>query len=390
MMVMKSICFFFKYFTIPSGYAWIAILMLVSWGRAQEAHYQPGQGIRWQDADSTWRFQMMGYLQATAHGYLKTINSSPSNEFFVRRAVTDIVFTYLQRYRFFMELDARGENRYEMIIAQIDIQYADGHHMVAGKYMTPFSPENHRTSRALTTVERYSALNSLFKMPAMTSQYGLLLYGRWQPIDYYLGVCNGNGSAGKNIREDNYAKEWQTRLVWHIRPDLKAGAGFDYSRETNQPLGLYDHTFSVYSRDTVRGRRYGYLAEWEWTPESWLCRMEALYFIFPDPYRAEKRIQAFRGGYLEWGWFMTGHAARGFQWIGRYEHAEVLKPYGGFKGPKMVRSFLVGFNWHMNPLLRLQMNMIHDRFDRRIVNRESRYSGRRSGTMVLSMLQMMF
>lgn len=341
-------------------------------------------------ADTSWNFGVMGYIQGTWNYYHPQTAVKPDHEFFVRRAVTDFEFIYQDKYRFFMEIDARGESRYEMVIAQIDIQYAKDQHLVAGKYMTPFSPENHRTSRALNTIERYSALNSMFKLPSMTSQYGVMLNGKIRAFDYYLGFINGNGTTSKNIREDNNAKELQARVRWNVNPDLKFGTGFDYSRENQQILGLWDHTFEIYSRDTISGKRLGYLLEYDWIIKNWSLRGEGIHFFFSDRFKQEKRIGQFYGGYLEAGCFLSGSAKQGFQLIGRFERAQFLKTYDGFSGPKRNDSFIIGYNWYFNELLRWQTNVIHDRLDRKVVISDSRYNYKKDGYQVLSMIQMKF
>ena len=368
----------------------LLLILCADIGHGQSIDYKPGKGVHLVGADTSWNFGVMGYIQGTWNYYHPQTAVKPDHEFFVRRAVTDFEFIYQDKYRFFMEIDARGESRYEMVIAQIDIQYAKHHHLVVGKYMTPFSPENHRTSRALNTIERYSALNSMFKLPSMTSQYGVMLNGKIRAFDYYLGFINGNGTTSKNIREDNNAKEIQARVRWNVSPDLKCGTGFDYSKENQQVLGLWDHTFEIYSRDTISGKRLGYLLEYDWTIKNWSFRGEGIQFFFSDRFKSEKRIGQFYGGYIETGYFLSGNAKQGFQLIGRFERAQLMKTHDGFSGPKRSDSFIIGHNWYFNELLRWQTNVIYDKLDRKVVISDSRYNGRKNGYQILSMLQMKF
>ncbi len=44
-----------------------------------------------------------------------------------------------------------------------------------GKFTTPFSFENFRSSRAIDTIERYIALNAMFSVPALDVQTGGML-----------------------------------------------------------------------------------------------------------------------------------------------------------------------------------------------------------------------
>ena len=230
----------------------------------------------------------------------------------------------------------------------------------------------------------------MFKLPSMTSQYGVMLNGKISAFDYYLGFINGNGTTSKNILEDNTAKEIQARVRWNVNPDLKCGAGFDYSRENQQALGLWDHTFEIYSRDTISGRRLGYLLEFDYAVKKWSFRGEGIHFFFSDRFRFEKRIRQFYGGYVETGYFLSGNAKQGFQLIGRLERAQFLKTLDGFSGPKRSDSFIIGYNWYFNELLRWQTNVIHDRLDRKVIISDSRYNGRKDGYQILSMLQMKF
>ncbi len=386
-MLKSGLAFFFERMTLK----FICIIILISGSlHSQTAGYQPGKGVRWTASDTAWQFGVMGYLQGTWNAYSQRSSGNADHEFFVRRAVTDFEFVYQDQYRFFMEIDARGESRFEMVIAQIDIEYIKDQHLVVGKFMTPFSPENYRTSRALNTVERYSALNSLFRLPAMTSQYGLMLNGKIHQFDYYLGMMNGNGTTSKNIREDNNDKEIQARLRWNLNPDFRCGAGFDYSKENQQVLGLWDHTFEIYSRDTVNGRRMGYLLEFDYIRQNWSFRGEGIHFYFSDKFKQEKRIGQFYGGYFETGYFLCGNAKKGFQLIGRGEKANLIQTYSGFSGPKRIDSVIFGYNWYFNELLRWQTNVINDKLDRKVVISDSRYKGKKSGIQVLSMLQMKF
>ncbi|NIR66573.1 MAG: hypothetical protein GWO10_23065, partial [candidate division Zixibacteria bacterium] len=170
-------------------------------------------------------------------------------------------------------MDARG-NRTEMVLAQFDIRYFNNHKLQVGKFITPFSPENTRSSRSLSSVERYSGLNSIFLLPGLDTQYGMMFYGQFPRFEYYASITNGNGKASANIRENNDAKDFQGRLVYKVNDQLRFGGSLNYTDEASQTLKLVDHTFNSFNEAKIYGERVGYLLDFQYNRNPFLLRAE--------------------------------------------------------------------------------------------------------------------
>lgn len=356
---------------------------------AQELTYKPGGGVSLTSAEAQWRLRLLGYIQNTYTVHTRTENDAISNEFFIRRARLDIIFDYRDRYQIFFELDARG-SRTEMVLAQFDVRYFGPHSIRFGKYITPFSPENTRSSRSLTTVERYSGLNAMFLLPALDTQYGIMFFGAVSPLTYYLSVSNGNGKASQNLREDNDAKDVQGRLVLALSSHLKAGVSGNYADESPQALPLVDHTFNSFNRAAIGGKRYGWLADMEYQKLPFLLRGEVFQYRFDAPLSETQQVDAFLGGYGEVGWFLYGDYRDGLQLIGRVETARYGDTVTGFAGPTRLVSYLVGNDWYRDGVFRLQVNLIYESADAPSPLADSRFTGHDDSIGFLSMLQLKF
>lgn len=64
-----------------------------------------------------------------------------------------------------------------MELAQVDAKIRGSNTIRAGKFINPFSPKNNRSTSRLTTIERYSGLNSIFLLPALDAQFGVMFFG---------------------------------------------------------------------------------------------------------------------------------------------------------------------------------------------------------------------
>lgn len=123
--------YFLKSFLVCIGVFFFLFFLLSGFVVSQKVSYKRGKGVCLQDADSSWCFQVLGYLQFTKNTY-------------------------------------------------------------------PASP---KVMLSETAVECNSALNSLFRLPAITSLYGIVISGCLRTVEYYMG--NSNGSASRNISEYN-------------------------------------------------------------------------------------------------------------------------------------------------------------------------------------------
>jgi len=363
------------------------LLSLHAYG--QSLTYRPGHGIRIASSDNQWSLRTLGYIQSTFTYLPEQQNGVVSNEFFIRRARLDIIFDYLDKYQVFFELDGRG-NRTELVLAQVEFEYARNHSILAGKFITPFSPENNRSSRELSTVERYSALNSLFLLPTLDTQYGIMISGTPGSYEYYLSVTNGNGKASDNIRENNNAKDIQARVVREFSSAVQAGLAFHYSREQIQTLSLYSHTFHPFNSARISGGRIGWLLDFEYQRAAVFVRGEGYQYRYQNPLSPQQQVRYFRGGYGEVGYFLFGDRTEGFQLIGRYEQAAYIRVHASLRGPRFLHSFILGHNWYKDGIFRLQTNFVYDVADQTSVIPESRFEGKHNTMDVLMMLQIKF
>src|SRR5262249_6935398 len=138
-----------------------------------------------------------------------------------------------------------------------------------GKYISPFSSENLRSSRALETVERYIALNTMFGLPALDVQIGPMLFGNidsQKRLSYQVAVFNGQASAGAavvsgqrgNARDNNQHKDFQSRLNYKVTDEVTIGGAYDNDIEDTQTLQISSYSGSKFIATTVKGHRIGF------------------------------------------------------------------------------------------------------------------------------------
>ena len=369
----------------------VVVLIIIMIGSAlpQSLSYKPGGGIHLFSEQEQWKLRLLGYVQSTYTVHAVNENEAVSNEFYIRRARLDFIFDYKDRYQIFVELDARGK-RTEMVLAKFDIRYFQKHKLQIGKYITPFSPENTRSSRSLSTVERYSGLNSMFLLPALDTQYGVMFHGEIHKFNYFLSVTNGNGAAALNIRENNNAKDFQGRLVYRFNSQMHVGGSVNYSREEAQRLMLVDHTFNPFNAAQIRGRRFGYLFDFEYRPNFFSLRGEVFQYHFSEALSEEQQIRKFFGGYGEAGYFLFGNKTDGLQLLGRLETAQYRQTHFSLEGPSKMYSFILGNNWYKDDIFRLQINLIYELADKNSALQNTRFTGRDSAFEILTMLQLKF
>lgn len=354
----------------------------------QSLSYKPGAGIKLSNETEQWSFRTLGYVQSTFTYHNQKENGSVDNSFFVRRARLDFIFDYLDKYQLFIEIDGRG-GRTELVLAQVDIEYIDNHKIEVGKFITPFSPENLRSSRALSTVERYTGLNSMFLLPGLDTQYGIMFFGKFDKLGYYLSITNGNGKASDNLAENNNAKDLQLRLEYNLTDEFKFGGSFNLADELSQELKLVDHTFEKFNTAKITGRRNGYLGYAEYENKSFLLRGEAFLFQFNNDLSSEQQIENFIGGYGEIGYFISGSYSHGLQLIGRYETASYDNIHQSLNGPTVMNSFVLRPNIYLDGIFRLQINLIYEKADSPSLI-TGRFEGKEDDLQLLTMLQIKF
>ena len=354
----------------------------------QTLTYKPGSGIKLSNDKEKWSIRTLGYVQSTFTYHKQKENGAIDNAFFVRRARLDFIFNYLEKYQLFIELDGRGK-RTELVLAQLDIEYIKNHKIEVGKFITPFSPENTRSSRAMSTVERYSGLNSIFLLPGLDTQYGIMLLGKFNKFGYYLSITNGNGKASDNLAENNNAKDLQLRLQYALSDKFNFGVSLNISNEAAQDLKLVDHTFANFNSAKIEGKRSGYLGYAEYNTGELLLRGETFVFNFNNDLSIDQQIKTFIGGYGEIGYFFFGNYSDGLQVIDRFETARYDDSHSSLVGPTSLNSYLIGPNIYFDGIFRLQINLIYEKTNSpsQLMNR---FQGKESDLQLLTMIQMKF
>lgn len=369
-------------------YILLIIIFSLSSALPQSVSYTPGEGVQIFNTEQQWKLSLLGYVQATYTFHDLHQNNAVQNSFYVERARWDMIFNYLNKYQIFFEMDG-APNRTALVLAQLDISYLKNHKIEAGKFIVPFSPENMRSSRGLSTVERYSALNSMFLLPSFDSQYGIMFYGTFDPINYYFSITNGNAEAAGNFAENNNPKDFEFRLEYNGIKNFTFGGSLDYTTEEHQTLSLVDHTFESFNNANIDGRRVGYLGNWEYSKEKFLFRGEFFQFHFLSTLSLENQVQRFSGGYTELGYFLCGNTSDGFQLIGRYESAQYNGDLIELYGPSALSSYILGTNWYKDGIFRLQVNLVYEKANdnsllaNRLENKDSEFE-------LLTMLQLKF
>ena len=355
----------------------------------QTIAYKPGNGLHITSANKYWDFLFSGYINSIYSFHNVIENNAIQSNINVHKARIDLGFDYLNDYDLFFEFDAAGQ-RTEMVLAQIQARIFSSNYLLAGKFINPFSPENNRSISGLSTIERYSGLNSMFLLPALDAQYGLMFFGSTLSLNYYLSITNGNGEAAQNIGENNSSKGVTARLEYKTSQSFGFGASIDYTKEEAQQLNLVDHTFDSFSTANVYGKRLGYLVNFEYADNPYLFRGEVFQYNFNESLSSSNDVKNFLGGYLETGYFLFGNKNNGVQLIGRFETARYGKTIYNFIGPTVLNSYLLGTNWYANTIFTFQLNLIYEDANRSSLIPLTRLTNRNNEFEILSTVQLKF
>ncbi len=331
--------------------------------------FNPGGGGFFIEGEK-YRFRILGYTQALYSRFDEDLDRSDgSGDFSIRRARVDFLADFFDDYQLLIEIEGAAsttvvstDSDFGLIEARLNWEVAENDlQLRTGKFTTPFSTENFRSSRSIDTIERYIALNSLFLLPAVDVQFGAMLHGQLGESDrfgYFAGVFNGNGSASTNFSDNNDSKEVQLRLNYQFRPSLGAGIAFDYSIEEPQTLTLADLSFSSYVSVPIEGERLGFNADVFWEKNRWSFRSEGLAFLFDSP---SGETVGLYGGFVQPAYFITGNSSQGLQALVRGEVAHIDGDTGD--NGDTLWAVTAGVNWFINPNVRLQVNGILHFFD---------------------------
>ena len=333
-----------------------------------------GGGAFIQSPDKKVYFRLYGYAQPiftwtdSANG-----QAFDTTDFRIRRARLDFSADYDDVWKLFIEIDAQASGGGTSLVEGYgQAAYVRGQHYDRfGKNISPFSSENLRSSRALDTVERFIALNTMFGLPGLDVQFGPMLWGyadAAKKLTYYVAVFNGNASAasttvngyGGNARDNNKQKEFQARLNFQPVRQLTVGAAFDYDQEADQNLQLSSYSGAKFLAVTVRGKRRGYDADVHWKSGKASFDAEWLHFDFPDNPSNGHREVKLHGGYAQGGYWLTGIETKGVQGILRGEYAELEGPAVSSVRGRTIAAVTAGANVWFNGWTRLQVNAIEE------------------------------
>jgi phosphate-selective porin len=336
-----------------------------------------GGGLFVKSPDGKTLFRLYGYAQPTVT-YTDRDNGTSFEEadFRVRRARIDFTVDYDDRYKLFLEYDGASADGTALVEAWAQAAYIRGRHYLRfGKFITPFSTENLRSSRAMDTVERYLALNAMFGLPALDVQFGPMLWGHLgaeKRVTYYVGAWNGNAAANAavvsgqrgNARDNNGDKEVQGRLNVQWTPELTTGVAVDLSREEAQTLTLPSYSGGRFLAVPVQGDRRGVNLDAHWKRGRLSFDSEWLGFEFED---SDTEL---RGGYVQAAWWARGSEAEGgFQPLIRAEIAELSHTgredaVQALDGSR-IEAVTLGVNIWPEGRVRWQVNLIGEHFDGR-------------------------
>lgn len=346
-----------------------------------------GGGFFWASPDQAFVYKMMGYVQfnhqwTDARGAaLRAGSAKPvSNDFYIRRARLDFSGAVYKNTEVFMEIEggvgttpataavpsSPKQSDFALVEAKITHKFADPFQVRLGKFLTPFSNENtFRSSRALDTVERYSALNTMILLPGLDVQNGAMTFGQWAKgrYAYYAGVFNGNGRQGDNYRDNNSQKNVQGRFAWKPlaaktgpMSNMSFGLGVDWDRELAQTLTLATLGGTTMNTMNVEGDRLGFSPDVFVPVGKWLeIRGEALFEHFND-----SRANMYGGfGQVMWNVFKT-EKGTGFSPLVRAESAVMSEHVGDTIS--RLNILTVGWNFYFNKNVRWQCNYLPTHF----------------------------
>jgi phosphate-selective porin len=309
--------------------------------------------------------------------------------FDLRRARLDWIIDVNEKYQLLIETDGadfNGPNSsdFNLVVAKISGPVYWGGRWTVGKFITPFSTENNRSSRSLDMIERHLSLNSLFLLPALDVQFGAMLK---QPLSedwtLYTGLFNGNGRAADNLSDNNGDKEFQAKLRHDYSDQFTWSISFDRSNEESQTLSLEGYSFTNYSAVSVEGTRRIYGGSFDYTEDPFSLRGEGLYANFTD---ADASLS---GGYLQPAYFHWGDRNGGLQYLLRLDRASIDKDGVRLDGDT-IRAATLGVNWYINGNVRLKVNGILEDYDGQGNNVSSTSGVQGDGSKVYGLTELQF
>lgn len=325
-----------------------------------------GGGAYIKSPDGKIYFRLYGYAQPQFTWTDGGNNASYGHaDFRVRRARVDFSVDYDDRFKLFIEYDAAPADGTALVEGYAQaVVVRDRLTVRFGKYITPFSTENLRSSRALDTVERYIALNSMFGLPGLDVQFGPMIFGtldKGKKLSYFVGAFNGNSSAAGtvvngtrgNARDNNGTKELQARLNYKATPELVFGGAYDVDSEEAQTLQISSYSGAKFLATPVKGKRQAFDLDFHFKKDRCSFDTEYLHAAFRDS------DAVLHGGYAQFGHWLKGTEAKGgIQAILRGEYAQIDGDSVDLVDGKTLVAVTAGANIWWGGVARLQINGI--------------------------------
>jgi Phosphate-selective porin O and P len=324
-----------------------------------------GGGAFIKSPDGQVYFRLYGYAQPQFTWVDSSQHAAFGNtDFRIRRARLDFSVDYHDTFKLWIELDGAPADGTALVEAYAQAAYVkDQHYVRFGKYISPFSSENLRSSRALETVERYAALNTMFGLPALDVQIGPMLWGFFDKdkrFGYQVGVFNGNSSAAAaaasgqrgNARDNNTFKNFQARLNYKVTNELTVGGAFDNDIEDTQTLQISSYSGTRFIATTVKGKRQGFDVDAHYKLGRFAFDTEWLREDFSD---SNAKLH---GGYAHASYWVSGTEAKGVQAVLRGEYAQIDGPAVDPVDGKTFVAVTAGANLWWFGIARLQIDGI--------------------------------
>lgn len=170
--------------------------------------------------------------------------------------------------------------------------------------------------------------------------------------------------------------------------ELDYGLSLYHSILDDQTFRLVGHNFYDYNRASVSGRRYGALTDSYWRYGDWHTRTEFFLLRFSETLSPDHQLGWFYGSNSELGYMLSGDRQDGHQLIGRLQASQVFEIHESLEGPQRIYSLMLGHNWYLDRIFRLQSNMVYYLPDKPSQLPDSRYQGRRSSLEAMISLQL--
>ncbi|HTY08278.1 MAG TPA: porin, partial [Candidatus Edwardsbacteria bacterium] len=132
-----------------------------------------------------------------------------------------------------------------LVEAYVDWKPSPLYSFRAGQYKKPMSQDN---LVAATNMDFISSSQIVARFLDNNYDEGLMGYGKWQDLSYWLSLANG---APYNYKDKNWAKDVIGRATYLALPGLTVGGGFEYGTSDGAGMSLYR-------------RRGGLEASYEW------------------------------------------------------------------------------------------------------------------------------